>query len=132
MRTASLVSLALAFSACASSVANDSRQGSETAMATEPQCDQPGVRLDSVRLFGASEPLQVPSGSNVVSLRPGRYEVAVACQNPINDARGVCNFWGHPSEYPTYTLELRAGVRYTFHCYELGSDVGYRISEGAL
>ena len=132
MRIAALVSVAVAISACVSPVASDSSASvAEIAMATESQCDQPGVRLDAVRLVGASEALELPIGSNVVSVRPGRYEVAVACQNPISDSRGVCVFWGHPNEYPTYTLKLRAGVRYTFHCYELGSDVGYRISESA-
>ena len=63
---------------------------------------------------------------------PGRYEIAVACQNPLNKTRGACTFWGHPNEYPTYKMPLEAGVRYTFHCYEEGADLTYNITESKL
>lgn len=64
--------------------------------------------------------------------KPGQYEIAVACQNPLNETRGACTFRGHPNEYPTYKMPLKAGVRYTFHRYEVGADLIYNITESEL
>jgi len=133
MRLVAMICLAYGVCGCASSVKSEATAGSaEIAMATEPRCDQPGVRLDSVRHVGASQAMPLLSGADRVAVPAGRYEISVACQNPINETRGACVFWGHPNEYPTYKMRLRSGVRYSFQCYEIGGDVGYRISEGDL
>ena len=104
----------------------------EVAMATEPQCDRPGVRLDSVKRAGSRKSQAIPDPTRPVSVKAGRYEIAVACQNPLNKSKDACTFWGHPNEYPTYKMPLKAGVRYTFHCYEEGADLIYNITESDL
>ena len=108
------------------------KKEAQIATATESHCDRPGVRLDSVRRVGAAKPLVRRDQFSSVSVEPGRYKVAVACQNPLNETKSACMFWGHPSEYPTYNLKLRPGIRYTFHCYESHGDLLYRISESDL
>ena len=125
MRAAITVCVVIATTACVS-------QRAEIAMATEPQCDRPGVRLDSVKRAGSHTSQAGADQTGPVSLKPGRYEIAVACQNPLNKTRGACTFWGHPNEYPTYKMPLEAGVRYTFHCYEEGADLTYNITESKL
>jgi hypothetical protein len=104
----------------------------QIAVATEPHCDRPAVRLDGVRLAHAQAPETLVAPYTTVNVLPGTYEIAVACQNPFNKSNGACTFWGHPNEYPTYRMPLKAGTRYTFHCYESGAELSYKITESDL
>ena len=133
MRLAVTIGVAIATSGCVSpDRASSPSRMAQVALATEPQCDRPGVRLDSIKRAGSREPEPIADRFAPVMVKPGRYEIAVACQNPLNESRGACTFWGHPNEYPTYKMPLKAGVRYTFHCYEVGSDLTYNIIESDL
>ncbi len=133
MRLAVTISVALATNGCVSlERASSASRMAQVAFATEPQCDKPGVRLDSIKRAGSRDSEPIADRFAPVSVKPGRYEIAVACQNPLNEARGACTFWGHPNEYPTYKMPLKAAVLYTFHCYEVGSDLIYNIIESDL
>jgi hypothetical protein len=133
MRVAVTLAVALTTSCCVSleGTSSPSRMA-QVAFATEPQCDKPGVRLDSIRRAGSHDAEPTADNFAPVSVKPDRYEIAVACQNPLNESRGACTFWGHPNEYPTYKMSLEAGIRYTFHCYEVGSDLTYNVVESRL
>jgi len=133
VRVAVTIAVTVAISGCGSlERSGPVRRVAEVAVATEPQCDKPGVRLDSIKRAGSLESRPLTDHFASISLPPGRYEIAVACQNPLNEAKAACTYWGHPNEYPTYKMPLKAGVRYTFHCYESGSDLSYRIAESDL
>jgi len=133
MRSMVVIGIALSTYGCTSlEGAKPAQRLTQIAQATEPECDKPGVWLDSIKRAGSPDAEPLPDRSAPVSLKPGRYEIAVGCQNPLNQVRGACTFWGHPNEYPTYKMLLKAGVRYTFHCYESGADLSYKITESDL
>lgn len=119
-------------SACTSQPAAESKSQAVIATATEEQCDKPGVRIDAVKDLGTNHSVMLADSFSDVNVEPGRYSISVACQNPFNEAKNQCVFWGHPNEYPTYRMPLKAGVRYTFQCYEMNGDLAYRISEESL
>lgn len=99
--------------------------------ATEAGCDRPGVTIDRIERLDRSGHVKIPD-SGPVTLAPGRYAISVACRNPLIEADHACLGWGHPNEYPTYRIPVESGVRYTFHCLQVGRDLVYRISESDL
>jgi hypothetical protein len=101
-------------------------------VSTEKGCDRPGVRLDAVKQSNTSLQIELKDSVSPVALEPGKYSIAVACQNPLNETTGQCVWWGHPNEYPTYAMSLKAGIRYTFHCIEQNGELVYRISKSNL
>jgi hypothetical protein len=131
MRLGAVIGVACGIVGCASSVTRDlAADSAEITMPTQFPCDEPGARLYFVRRVGAEQPLSLADDADHVAVSPGRYEIYVVCQNPINEARGICTFWDHSNEHRTYRMRLRSGVRYSFQCYETNGDVRYRISEG--
>jgi len=101
-------------------------------VATEKGCNRPGVRLDAIERFGTPRDIERKDSYSPVELDPGKYSIAVACQNPFSEIKGQCVWWGHPNEYPTYKMSLKTGVRYTFHCFEENGELVYRISKSNL
>lgn len=121
--------IALGICGCASSGPIWNSAIATVATAVEQNCEQPGVRIDAIKHVSPYREIQLADRFSPVNLPPGRYEIAVACQNPYDEQRRQCVFWGHPNEYPTYHLLLKAGVRYTFRCFVKGNDFFYRIAE---
>jgi hypothetical protein len=129
MRKHQATAIALGLCGCASQNPNGTLLEATVATAVEQNCDQPGVRIDGIKQVSPYREISLANSSSSVNLLPGRYEIAVACQNPYNEKQRQCVFWGHPNEYPTYHLRLKAGVRYTFRCFVNGNDLFYRIAE---
>ncbi len=101
-------------------------------VATEANCDRPGVRIDRVERLDRQGEVELKDKFGPVVVDPGQYAIAVACQNPLDETKNACTFWGHPNEYPTYKMPVREGIRYTFRCVQVGGDLVYRISESNL
>gem|GEM_PF-2177106 len=119
--------------ACTSSMeVKDSDVQATVATVAEEGCDQPSVRIDSITSSESGASILLKDRYGSVFLAPGRYAISVACQNPLNESRNKCEFWGHPNEYPTYKMPLSAGVKYTFRCSVERQDISYRISEEVL
>jgi hypothetical protein len=110
----------------------ESKRPAVVATATEEQCDRPGVRIDAVKQLATNRAVALADSFSSVEVEPGRYAISVACQNPLNEAKGQCVFLGHPNEYPTYKMPLKAGMQYTFKCYEVNGEILYRVSENNL
>ena len=121
--------IALGICGCASRGPTWNSANATVATAVEQNCEQPGVRIDGIKHVAPYREIQLTDRFSPVNLPPGRYEIAVACQNPYDEQRHQCVFWGHPTDYPTYHLPLKAGVRYTFRCFVKGNDLFYRIAE---
>jgi len=98
----------------------------------EEGCDRPGVRLDNVTNTDSGETTPLESRYGPIELRSGHYAISVACQNPLDESGNACQFWGHPNEYPTYKMQLSAGVVYAFRCFVDGQELSYRISESTF
>lgn len=133
MRTAiHLGVIVVVLSACSSQPAGDLKSDAVIATTTEEQCDKPGVRIDAIKDLGADHSVVLADSFSDVRVRPGRYSISVTCQNPFNHEKNQCVFWGHPNEYPTYSMPLKAGIRYSLQCYEVNGEFVYRISEKNL
>ena len=129
MRKPTTALITIALSACTSHQQTLKPLNATIVAAVEENCDKPGVRIDSIKQVARKREIQVADRDGPVELEPGRYEVAVACQNPFDEKNRQCVFWGHPNEYPNYHLLLKAGTRYSFRCFVEGADLLYRISE---
>ena len=129
MRKPLLAAIALGICGCAAHNPSWNSANTVVATAVEQNCELPGVRIDRIKRVSSYREIKPAAGFSSVSLPPGRYEIAVACQNPYDEQRQQCVFWGHPYEYPTYHLPLKAGVRYTFRCFVEGNDLFYRLAE---
>ncbi len=99
---------------------------------TTPGCSGPGVRLDRLRELGSGRAVPAPDRRGRLELHPGRYAVSVSCTLPYDGERKACVDIGHPDEYPTYQMQLKPGVRYTFRCALKAGDLVYRIEETSL
>ncbi|MDY6948311.1 MAG: hypothetical protein SXG53_21610 [Pseudomonadota bacterium] len=122
----------LVLSACTSQPTAESPSRAVIATATAEQCDKPSVRIDAVKDLGTGRSITLADSLSDVEVQAGLYSISVACQNPLNETKAQCVFWGHPNEYPTYRMPLKSGVRYTFQCYEVNGELAYRISEKNL
>jgi hypothetical protein len=89
-----LMQRAIVFAAAVLLCACVSQQRAVVATATEAQCERPGVRIDAVKKFGASHSLALKDSVSAMEVVPGKYAISVACQNPFNETRGQCIFWG--------------------------------------
>ena len=121
--------LTIALSACASHQQTSGMLHATIVAGIEESCDQPGVRIDTIKQLAPKREIQVAGGNGPVNVEPGRYEIAVACQNSFGEKSRQCVYWGHPNEYPTYHVLLKAGTSYSFRCFVEGHDLLYRISE---
>ncbi len=135
----SLVSMVVAISptllvyACASNGEVDiSDARAVVTTTTENGCDRPAIRIDGIVETESGRKVAFENRFGPISLKPGRYAISVACQNPLDEAVEKCVFWGHSNEYPTYNVSLIAGIKYTFHCFVEGQELSYRISESVL
>ena len=99
---------------------------------TEGDCERPSVRIDEITSRESGARISLEAGDGLIFLKPGRYAISVACQNPFDESKNECRFWGHPNEYPTYKMSLAAGVKYTFRCFIDRQEISYRISEDVL
>ncbi|MEL7312249.1 MAG: hypothetical protein AAFN07_12100 [Pseudomonadota bacterium] len=96
---------------------------------TEEACDRPAVRLDEIRNTQTGELVELTSRYGPIAVPAGRYEISVACQNPLDTVSNECVFYGHPNEYPTYVTGLANGVTYSFRCFVDAGRMSYRLVE---
>ena len=116
--------------ACASTTEiSNSEPQAIVATVAEDGCNQPAVRIDSIVNMDSGSTIVLKDRFGPILVAPGQYAISVACQNPLDETRNKCVYWGHPNEYPTYKMPLSAGVKYTFRCFVEGEDISYRITE---